>query len=122
MNTFPGRYENGEFISDSGIIRVTPKPEDQAALAPYEGRAVHLGIRSERFIAGIGDDGKLAANIEVVEMLGKEKLLYCELPDGTNCVISQPGYYEYAPDEVHNFHLDKDGLHFFASDTGERIN
>ncbi|MDO5733620.1 MAG: sn-glycerol-3-phosphate ABC transporter ATP-binding protein UgpC [Eubacteriales bacterium] len=122
MNTFSGKMENGVFVSDNGVIRVSPAPEDAASLAPYEGKAVHLGIRSERFIAGEGEDGKVKAKIDVIEMLGKEKLLYCSLDDGSTCVISQPGYYEYAHDELHNFHLDKEGLHFFDSESTERIN
>ncbi|MDO5738048.1 MAG: sn-glycerol-3-phosphate ABC transporter ATP-binding protein UgpC [Eubacteriales bacterium] len=122
MNTFSGHYRNGKFISENENIIVTPNAEDQAALAPFEGKAVHLGIRSERFLSGEGDDGKIKANVEVVEMLGKEKLLYCKLSDGSECTISQPGYFEYAPDEIHNFHLDKDGLHFFDSESSERIN
>ncbi len=55
-------------------------------------------------------------------MLGKEKLLYTRLDDGTECVMSEPGYFEYAVDEVHNFTFDTEALHFFDGETSERIN
>ena len=55
-------------------------------------------------------------------MLGKEQLLHCQFPNGKECVISEPGHYEYAVDEDHNFHLDLAGLHFFDEETTERIN
>ena len=55
-------------------------------------------------------------------MLGKEQLLYTKLSDGTNIVISQPGYFDYNIGENHNFTLDPEALHFFDGDTTERIN
>ncbi|SQA14890.1 Uncharacterised protein [Streptobacillus moniliformis] len=46
-------------------------------------------------------------------MLGKEKLLYCKLTDGTNLVVTMPGHYNYEIGEVHNFGFDTEALHFF---------
>ncbi|MGI6157721.1 MAG: ABC transporter ATP-binding protein [Saccharofermentanales bacterium] len=124
MNIFHGTMEDGMFVNDSRTVSSKPAPEDEAALRPYEGRRVALGIRSERILAGPADDGAqtLNADIEVIEMLGKEKLLYSKLNDGESFVISVPGHYAYAPDESHAFHLDKEGLHFFDEETGMRIN
>ena len=68
------------------------------------------------------EQNSFAARIEVIEMLGKEKLLYTKLDDGTECVMSEPGHYEYGVDEVHNFTFDLDALHFFDGETGMRIN
>lgn len=81
-----------------------------------------MGIRSERFIAGEAEKNAINVKVDVIEMLGKEQLLYCQFPNGKECVISEPGYFEYAVDEDHNFHLDLDGLHFFDAETTERIN
>ncbi|WP_024465334.1 ABC transporter ATP-binding protein [Treponema pedis] len=122
MNIFEGRIENGVFVNDSGLIKVAPKEEDAKRLNSYEGKKVYLGIRSERFLAQKSERNSFHTKIEVIEMLGKEKLLYTRLDDGTECVMSEPGYFEYAVDEVHNFTFDTEALHFFDGETSERIN
>ncbi|QOW60211.1 ABC transporter ATP-binding protein [Treponema pedis] len=122
MNIFKGSIENGVFVNDSGLIKVAPKEEDAKRLNSYEGKKVYLGIRSERFLAQKSERNSFHTKIEVIEMLGKEKLLYTRLDDGTECVMSEPGYFEYAVDEVHNFTFDTEALHFFDGETSERIN
>lgn len=121
MNILTGTMKDGRFVSDSGTITVRPDAEDAKALAAYENRPVTLGIRSERFLAGVDGENTFETNIEVVEMLGKEKLLYSRLADGKQIVISQPGHFEYNPGEMHNFHFDTEALHYFDSETTERI-
>lgn len=121
MNIISGSMKDGCWVSDSGMLRVQPEAEDVSALAAYEGKPVVLGIRSERFIAGKETDNHFETTIEVMEMLGKEKLLYTRLGDGTQLVISQPGYFEYKAGEVHNFHFDTSALHYFDAETTERI-
>ncbi|ERJ85219.1 ABC transporter, ATP-binding protein [Peptostreptococcaceae bacterium oral taxon 113 str. W5053] len=122
MNILKGKMDGGKFVSDSGVITVNPSDHDKAALKDYEGKAVYLGTRSERLIAGIGEENTFQATIEVIEMLGKEKLLYTKLKDGQDFIMSQPGHYEYAVDEVHNFHFDTEALHFFDGKSTRRIN
>lgn len=122
MNIFNGTIENGKFVSDSKEVVVTPKEEDAQALKAYEGKKVAMGIRAERFISKKEDENSFKAMIDVIEMLGKEKLLYTVLEDGTECTMSVPGHYEYDIDEAHNFTFDLDALHFFDGETTERIN
>lgn len=124
MNIFHGTMKDGMFINDSNTVTCAPSPEDREALNAYEGKRVALGIRSERILSGPAEDEAqtLDAEVEVIEMLGKEKLLYSKLKDGESFVISVPGHYEYEQDEEHKFHLDKEGLHFFDEETGNRIN
>ena len=81
-----------------------------------------MGIRSERLLAGKTEKNTFLAQVDVIEILGKEKLLNCKLSDESDIVISVPGHYEYEVDEFHNFHFDLEALHFFDSDTSERIN
>ena len=121
MNVFKGSIVNGKFISDNGLINVEPKEEDLKSLKAYEGKSVFLGIRAERFIAGKSENS-FPARIDVIEMLGKEKILYVKMDDDTEVVISQPGHYEYEVDEIHNFSFDLDALHFFDGETTQRIN
>ena len=122
MNVFPGSMEGGIFRADEDLFTVEPDPEDQKKLAGHEGKRVVMGIRSERFLAGEAEKNEIKVEVEVIEMLGKEQLLYCRFPSGKECVISEPGHFKYAIDEEHNFHLDTKGLHFFDEETTERIN
>lgn len=122
MNIIEGSMINGKFVSKDGIIKVRPSKEDEVSLKPYEGKKVSLGIRAERFESGgkLGDTFECI--IDVVEMLGKEKTLYTRLENGHELIISVPGYYEYNEGEKHSFGYDINALHFFDSQTGERIN
>lgn len=121
MNLISGTMKNGVFVTDSGDIQIHPEAEDAKKLAEYEGKQVIVGIRSERFIAGESDKNQFKAKIDVVEMLGKEKLLYTAMDDGTQFTISQPGHFEYAPGEIHTFHFDTEALHYFDAETTMRI-
>ncbi len=122
MNVFPGSMEGGIFRADEDLFTVEPDPEDQEKLAGHEGKRVAMGIRSERFLAGEAEKNEIKVQVDVIEMLGKEQLLYCRFPNGKECVISEPGHFKYTIDEEHNFHLDTKGLHFFDEETTERIN
>ncbi len=122
MNIIKGKIVNGVFISNNQLIKITPRPEEEDSINKFEGKEVSVGIRSERFEAGGKFGDTFEANIEVVEMLGKEKILYTRLDDGTQIIISTPGHYKYNEEERHSFGFDLDALHFFSNDTGERIN
>lgn len=122
MNLFPGTVKEGLFVADEDLFVLEAGEEDKKKLADYEGKRVVMGIRSERFRAGKADKNQIKVKVDVIEMLGKEQLLYCEFPNGKECVISEPGYFQYAVDEDHHFHLDTDGLHFFDEETSLRIN
>lgn len=121
MNILEGRIENGKFVSDNDLIRITPAPEDQEAIRAYEGKGVSVGIRPERFESGGAFGDTFTATIDVVEMLGKEKILYVHLKDGTELVISTPGHYQYVGGETHSFGFDVKSIHFFSTETGSRI-
>lgn len=125
INTFDGKIENGRFLAESGKWSVQPSEKDAASLRSYEGKAVTLGIRGERFIPAAAEkaDGRkaIAFTVDVIENLGKEQLLYGELEDGVPCVISQPGYLKFSSGEVCRFLPDSNSLHFFSGETGERI-
>lgn len=122
MNIIKGKIKDGLFVNESGEIKVRPTDKDWDKIKAYEGKEVHLGIRSERFIAEKRDYNSVNANIEVIESLGKEQLLYTKLKDGTELTVSQPGYLDYAVGEDHDFTLDPEALHFFDGQTTERIN
>ncbi len=121
MNLVNGVFDGKEFVGNGGLLKVTPNKEDLQRLKAYKGKAITLGIRSERFIASEKANADFKVKVDVVEMLGKEKILYTELSDGKELIISQPGHYEYSTGEEHNFAFDVDALHFFDDETGVRI-
>lgn len=122
MNIIEGTMEQGVFTGLSGKVRVTPKASDLEFLRAYEGKKVSMGIRPERVMYGgeIGDT--FHAFIDVIEILGKEKLLYAKLEGGQDIIISVPGHLEYEEDKTYSFGYDLDALHFFDTESGERIN
>ena len=122
MNIIEGKVENGMFVNNSGQMKIKANDKDAAVLKNYEGKKVYLGIRSERFIAEDRDYNTVESNIEVIEMLGKEQIIYSKMTDGTELVISQPGHLEYNIGDTTKFSLDPEALHFFDGETTERIN
>lgn len=122
MNIIEGKIENGLFVNKSGLMKIRANDKDSAILKNYEGKEVYLGIRSERFIAGESEVNSVTSTIDVIEMLGKEQIIYSKMADGTELVTSQPGHFEYRIGETHTFSLDPDALHFFDGETTNRIN
>lgn len=122
MNIVEGSIKQGKFVSNHGLISITPCKADKEHLKSYEGKHVSVGIRPERFESGDTYDDVFSATIDVVEMLGKEKILYVRLKNNSELVISTPGHYKYNEGEVHYFGFDTESIHFFDTETGERIN
>ncbi len=122
MNIIDGQIVKGKFVANHGLITITPSKLDAKALEAFEGKPVSVGIRPERFESGGEFGDTFTATIEVVEMLGKEKILYAKLENGSEIIISTPGHYKYAVDEEHNFGFDVEAIHFFDTETGLRIN
>ena len=46
------KMDGSKFISEDGLISLTPLDKDLKALANYNGKDIYLGIRSERFVSG----------------------------------------------------------------------
>lgn len=121
MNIIEGKIEGGRFISNDGSIKASPSAADEKNVQEFEGKNVSLGIRSERFLT-IEADEKIEVKVDVVEMLGKEKILYTNLPSGDEVVISVPGHLQFLEGGMYTFGIDHGSLHFFDSETGNRIN
>ncbi len=122
MNILDGNIQKGKFVCCDGLITITPSETDGVKLKDYEGKKVSVGIRPERFESGgkYGDTFKCV--IDVVEMLGKEKILYARLENDKELIMSTPGHYEYEEGEEHVFGFDVDSIHFFDTETEVRIN
>ena len=121
MNIFHGSYEGGKFQCSECNLTLVPLEKDQKRLKDYEGKKIAVGIRSERFLSQFSDENCVPVKIEVIEMLGKEKILYAKIDDKKDIMITVPGHFEYAINETHNITFDAEALHFFDGETGERI-
>lgn len=121
MNIFNGKIEQGQFVSHQGLIKAVPSDADREAVEAFEGKAVSLGIRSERFLTEVNEN-TVEVTVDVVEMLGKERILYTRLLSGDEVIISVPGHMEFEEGKKYAFGMDHRALHFFDSETGERIN
>lgn len=122
MNIIDGQIEEGKFISENREIEISPSKKDWEKLRAYEGKAVSLGIRSERFILEGEIREEFKCKLEVVEMLGKEKILYTRLENGQQIVISVPGHYDYEEGQDYRFGFELEALHYFDKEDGQRIN
>ena len=121
INMIKGKMDGKKFVSEDGLISLTPSDEDLKALASYNGKDVYLGIRSERFV-GDSEKDAFECTVDVIEVLGKEKTLYVKLKSGKDLVITVPGYHPYEAGEKHKFGFDLGALHFFDAETELRIN
>lgn len=122
MNIIEGTIKKGKFISDDELVVITPSVSDTEKLLAYENKKVSVGIRPERFESGGEFGDTISAKIDVVEMLGKEKILHVKLDNGRELTISTPGHYMYNENEVHSFGFDIESIHFFDTESGNRIN
>ncbi len=122
MNIIEGTIRDGKFVGKGDSMVIEALPDHNSALQAYAGKKVYMGIRSERFFPMEERRNTVQVRVDVIEMLGKEQLLYCKLANGEDLVISEPGHKPYALDQTYTFTLDPDALHFFDGESGERIN
>ncbi len=122
MNIFDGMIKNGRFIFGNENIEIVLSNEDFQKVKEYEGMKVNLGVRSERFILNGFYENSFDCKIDIIESLGKEKIIHGKLPNGTDIIVSSPGHSDYESNSEVKFAFDKNALHFFDSVTSKRIN
>ncbi|MEO7851599.1 MAG: sn-glycerol-3-phosphate import ATP-binding protein UgpC [Rubrivivax sp.] len=111
MNLIEGHAEGANFrVADLTL----PLP----AAAPREGKLV-LGLRPEH--AELADDGGWSLQVEVVETLGAERLVYCRM--GASLFTVRIDGTIAAPPPGQQLHLvvNPQRLHWFNAQTGKRI-
>jgi len=122
MNILEGTIVDEKFKADDNVLSMELTDSLKEELAGYYGKSVSIGIRPERFACDSTLGNEFKCTVEVVEMLGKEKILYSKLPNGKDLVISTPGYINFDDGKDYSFGFDSSAVHFFDNDTGERIN
>jgi multiple sugar transport system ATP-binding protein len=121
MNILEGTFNGKQVVVKNDLVKITPNKDDLLRLKSNNGKAVSVGIRSERFLTGGEKMNAFECEVDVIEMLGKEKLLYVKLDSQEELIISVPGHFKYRVGETHTFTFDDSALHYFDSVSGERI-
>ncbi len=127
INMMQGRIikKDRKYYFDEGKFQVKLVEEMYGPIAPYEGKDVVLGIRSEDiydklFASESSPDNTVRATCEVVEPLGSEVFLY--LNSGKHNFIARVGAHD-RPDVNRDMDLvlDMSKVHFFDQQTEATI-
>jgi multiple sugar transport system ATP-binding protein len=114
---------DGALFAENPKLHLRVPPERAAALAPYVGRTLTLGIRPEDLrVANSADPADLSidANIEVVELLGAVILLDVRAGGGSMVASVEPTVRLKMHDTV-RLAVNPTRLHFFDAETEKAI-
>jgi multiple sugar transport system ATP-binding protein len=109
----------GTLWAENTGFRVAVPPERTAALRPYKGQAITLGVRPEDIHIASGADGQdrsFTAVVDVVEPLGSEILLDVKVGPSAMVARVEPTVRLKVHESV-RLALDPDRLHFFDPKT-----
>jgi sn-glycerol 3-phosphate transport system ATP-binding protein len=81
---------------------------------------VKVGIRPEDFV--LESTAKMSLQIDLVEELGSDELLYCVSPAGLDYRIRRPGGSGHKVGENITVSVISEKLHLFSSQSGKRLN
>ncbi len=81
---------------------------------------VKVGIRPEDFV--LESTAKMSLQIDLVEELGSDELLYCVSPTGLDYRIRRPGGSGHKVGENITVSMISEKLHLFSSQSGKRLN
>ena len=125
MNLLAGQADDGHFsVGGQTFPLATPAPRGVSAAGSGVGpRALTLGIRPEH--ASLSADGQWPLQVEMLEMLGAERLVYGKLGQGEHAapfvlriegtmVPPQPG-------TTVAMRVPPEQMHWFDADTGQRV-
>ena len=112
------------FVNDDMKLPVSQKHTGK--LRPLVGRHVTIGIRPDMFLLngeGVapGIRGSFRVEIDVVEPLGAEILIYFKLKDGATQVAKIPPHYAVKPGDYLDIFVDTSTLHYFNFETEEAV-
>lgn len=120
MNFLPGKVQ-GQSV-DIGSGRVIELP-DISVLAERDGQPINFGIRPEHLEACAEDKSDFSLEVDIIEPLGADTLLYGRIPGNDNLIIAeQPGKRRYARGDVVPLRVDRERVHLFDAETERRIN
>ena len=114
---------NGAVVAEAQGLHLSVPAAKAAALRPYKGQPVALGVRPEDVhVAGAADPAHYSfdAAVEVVEPLGSEILLDVRIGRGTIVARVEPNVRVKVHETV-KLAVNADRLHFFDAKTEQKI-
>ncbi len=115
MNLLNGTLVDG--MVQVGSARLQAPSEVRAGSATS---AIQVGVRAEAL--SFQDDGPIEARVNLIEQLGHERHVICELPDGQPLIV-RVDTHAHIPERgaTCRIALGEAPLHYFAADTGLRL-
>ena len=111
MNFINGTIKNDYFESKSLKLNIDLN---------IDNANVNLGFRADDL--ELKEDGEISLNIEIIEKLGSDSIIYGRDKDGRSICYKESGNTKLEIGEIINISLDVDTLHIFDEKTGQRLN
>ena len=113
MNMFNVTFEEGKLKGDGFEVLLTD--EQKAVLAPYNRKAITLGVRPE----DIAEGGEMSILVSTNENLGMNTLVHGKIGNGSRISAKLRGWASYKDGDVVPVHFTK--MHFFDPETTNAI-
>ncbi len=111
MNLLPGQADGSRFTIGSQTLSLP-------AAAPRGGKLL-LGVRPEH--ADLHPQGGWPLKVELLEMLGAERLVYGRLGDAAFTLRIDGTLVPPKPGDMVSLHVEPHHLHWYDADTGQRV-
>jgi len=120
MNFLAARVSaDGKQIKLHGDIQM---PIQNGGLSNHGGKEIILGIRPEHFILAESKPALMHLNMDHIEILGSDTLVYGHLGDDKALLtLRLPAVYHFKRNTVLHLIVSPKNLHFFDRDNGKRI-
>ena len=125
MNFINGSFDGKNLVFEEGDVKIKLNKNQIDLLKNYEGKEIIMGVRPENILfegdktrEHLSNPFKLTCDIS--ELLGHELILYNYLGN-LRLVVKTTMVDEMKHDEVRDYVLDLDRIHFFDKETTERI-
>ena len=111
MNFVNGTIKNNIFESKSFKLNIDSK---------IDSANVVLGFRAEDL--EIKEDGEISLNIDIIEKLGSDSIIYGKNKNGESVCYKESGNTKLGIGENINISIDVNNIHLFDENTGKRLN
>ena len=111
MNFINGTIKNNYFESKGLKLKINLN---------IDNANVNLGFRAEDL--EIKEDGEISLNIDIIEKLGSDSIIYGSNKNGESICYKESGNTKLAIGENINISINADNIHIFDEKTGKRLN
>lgn len=111
---------DGGYAAEFADCRITLPESKHGNLGSYEGKEVVFGIRPEDIAAGKADEQVIEMKIDLVELMGSEMYLHCDL-GGSKITVRTPVIDGCKTGSSLTFKLNAEKMHIFDKETEKVI-